>query len=63
MTSGRVFEIQHPEIIAVNRSFALIFTCLSDDPELAKQREYQVPLLLTESVAPLEAAPCPWGAS
>lgn len=53
MTSGQVFEIRHPEMIAVNRTFALIFTYLSDDPEQAKQREYEASLLLMESVETL----------
>jgi hypothetical protein len=53
MASGQTFEIRHPEMIAVNRTFALIFTYLSDDPEQARQREYEVSLLLMESVEPL----------
>lgn len=53
MASGQIVEIRHPEMIAVNRTFALIFTYLSDDPEQARQREYEVSLLLMESVEPL----------
>lgn len=53
MASGQTFEIRHPEMIAVNRTFALIFTYLSDDPEQARQREFEVSLLLMESVEPL----------
>jgi hypothetical protein len=53
MTSGQIFEIRHPEMIAVNRTFAMIFTYLSDDPEQARQREYEVSLPLMESVEPL----------
>ncbi len=53
VTSGQVFEIRHPEMIAVNRTFALIFTYLSDDPEQAEQREYKVSLRLIESVETL----------
>jgi hypothetical protein len=49
-------EIRHPEMIAVNRTYALIFTYLSDDPEEAKQREHEVSLLLMESVEPLDVA-------
>jgi hypothetical protein len=54
MTSGQTFEIRRPEMIAVNRTFALIFTHLSDDPEEARQREFEVSLLLMESVEPLD---------
>ncbi len=43
-------------MIAVNRTYALIFTYLSDDPEEAKQREHEVSLLLMESVEPLDVA-------
>lgn len=55
MASGDVFEIRHPEMIALNRMFALIFAYLSDDPEQAKQREQEVSLLLMESVETLGA--------
>jgi hypothetical protein len=56
MASGQTFEIRHPEMIAVNRTFALIFTYLSDDPEQARQRETEVSLLLMESVEPLNVS-------
>lgn len=55
MASGQMFDIRHPEMIAVNRTFALIYTYLSDDPDLAKQREFQVSLLLMESIETLDA--------
>ena len=55
MASGRDFEIRHPEIISVGRSSAHIFTFMSEDPEEVKQREHKVPLLLIESIEPLEA--------
>ncbi|MGL6095956.1 MAG: hypothetical protein ACRC7O_09195 [Fimbriiglobus sp.] len=57
MASGHTFEIRHPEMIAVNRTFAVIYTYLSEDPEQAKQREYQVSLLLMESVELLSVIP------
>ena len=56
MASGTSFEIRHPEMIAVNRTYALIFTYLSDDPEKAKQRQYEVSLLLMESIELLDGA-------
>jgi hypothetical protein len=52
--SGQVFEIRHPEMISLGRTTAHIYTYLSDDPELAKQREFEVSLLLMESVEPLD---------
>jgi hypothetical protein len=54
MASGQTFDIRHPEMIAVNRRFALIFTYLSDDPDKAKQREYEVSLVLVESIELLD---------
>ena len=62
MASGQTFEIRHPEMIAVNRTFAIIFTYLNDDPEKAKQREHEVSLLLVESVQGLDVASAQDGA-
>jgi hypothetical protein len=56
MASGQVFEIRHPEMIAVNCTFAVIYTYLSEDAEEAKQREQEVSLLLMESVEALDVA-------
>ena len=56
MASGQTFEIRHPEMIAVNRTFAVIYTYLSEDAEEAKQREHEVSLLLMESVEALDVA-------
>lgn len=55
MVGGRTFEIRHPEMVQVGRTTMTIFTYLSDDPELVKEREVEVSLLLIESVEPLEA--------
>jgi hypothetical protein len=46
-TSGRTFEIRHPEIVQVGRSTITIFTFLSDNQEEAEEREVEVSLLLT----------------
>jgi len=54
MASGQVFEIRHPEMISVSRNTARIYTYLSEDPEQAKQREYEVSRLLMESIEPLD---------
>jgi hypothetical protein len=56
MVSGQTFEIRHPEMIAVNRAYAMIYTYLSEDAEEAKQREHEVSLLLMESVEALDVA-------
>jgi hypothetical protein len=60
--SGRTFEIRHPEMIQVGQSTMTIFTFLSTDPEVAKERQVEVSLLLTESVEPLDAPAHPQGA-
>ena len=54
MASGQSFEIRHPEMISVGRSTAHIYTLMSDDPEEAKQREFEVSMLLMESVEPID---------
>ena len=56
MASGQTFEIRHPEMIAVSRTFAIIYTYMSEDAEKAMQREHEVSLLLMESVEPLDVA-------
>lgn len=60
-TSGRTFEICHPEMIHVGRNTVIIYTFLSDNPDEAKEREVEVSLLRTESVEPLEATARPPG--
>ena len=61
-TSGRSFEIRHPEMIQVGRSTMTIFTFPSDEPAESKERQIEVSLLLTESVEPLDVASRPQGA-
>jgi hypothetical protein len=56
MASGQTLEIRHPEMISLRRSSATVYFELSDDPELAKEREREVSLLLMESVEPLDVA-------
>ena len=56
MTSGRTFEVRHPEMVQVGRTTMTIFTFLSEDPGQAKERQVEVSLLLVESVDPLDAA-------
>jgi hypothetical protein len=61
-TSGRTYEIRHPEMIQVGRSTMTIFTFLNDDSSEAQERQVEVSLLLTESVEPLDAVARPQGA-
>ncbi len=62
-TSGRTYDIRHPEMVQVGRSTMTIFMSMSDDEDAAKEREVEVSLLLTESVEPLDVAARPQGTS
>lgn len=55
MNSGRTFDIRHPEMVRVGRRDLLIFTFISDSPEVYDRWE-NVSLLLIESLSPLEAS-------
>ncbi len=56
MNGGRTFEIRHPEMVQLGRTTMTIFTDMSEDPDLAKDRRIEVSLLLIESVEPLDSA-------
>ena len=53
MNSGRIFDIRHPEMVRVGRRDVLIFTFVSDSPDVYDRWE-NISLLLIESLAPLE---------
>jgi len=55
MNSGRTHDIHHPEMVRVGRRDLLIFTFVSDSPEVYDRWD-NVSLLLIESLSPLEAA-------
>jgi hypothetical protein len=55
MTSGETFEIRHPEMIAVSRTTAHVFTWMGDDED-PKQQEREISILLNESIEPLDSA-------
>jgi hypothetical protein len=54
MNSGRTFDIAHPEVVRVGRRDLLIFTFISDSPDVYDRWENVAPLLI-ESLSPLEA--------
>ena len=62
-TSGRTFEIRHPEMVQVGKSRMTIFTFLNDEPEDPNEQQVEVSLVLTESVEPLDVTARPQGAS
>jgi len=55
MNSGRTFDIRHPEMVRLGKRDLLIFTFVSDSPEVYDRWEH-VSLLLVESLAPLETS-------
>jgi hypothetical protein len=55
MNSGRAFDICHPEMVRVGRRDLLIFTFVSDSPEVYDRWE-NVALLLIESLSPMEVS-------
>jgi len=54
MASGRAFEIRHPEMIKVLKSYLLVFKAGSSAAEVPEEFD-SVSLLLVESVSHLEA--------
>src|SRR3974390_882183 len=59
MTSGRTFEIRHPEMVRVGQRALLIFTFVSDDPSVFDDWD-TVSLLLIERAEHLDAAAASW---
>jgi hypothetical protein len=54
MASGTTFDIRHPEMIKVGKTDVVIFSLVSDDPELYDHWN-TVSLVLIESVSHLDA--------
>jgi hypothetical protein len=55
MNSGRTFDIHHPKIVQVGQRDLLVFTFVSDSPDVYDRWE-NLSLLLVESLSPLEAS-------
>ncbi len=56
MTSGRTFDIRHPEMVRVGRGTILVFSFVSDDPEIYDRWD-NVSLMLVEQLSHLDAQP------
>jgi len=54
MASGQTFDIRHPEMARVGRNFLIIFTFVSDRPELLDRWE-TVSLMLMERISHLDS--------
>lgn len=55
VASGRTFDIRHPEMIKVLKSYILIFKAAGDAWDIPEECE-SVSLMLTESISQLESA-------
>ncbi|MBI1901729.1 MAG: hypothetical protein HYS13_11545 [Planctomycetia bacterium] len=55
MASGRTFDIRHPEMLWVGGTTMIIFTYVSDNPDVFDQWD-TVSLMLVESISYLEPA-------
>jgi hypothetical protein len=56
MTGGRTYDIRHPEMVRVGRNSLIVFTLVSDDPDVYDRWE-TVSLMLIESIAHQESLP------
>lgn len=55
MSSGRAFDVRHPEMVRVGRRDLLLFHFVSDSPDVYDRWE-NLSLMFIESLAPLEAS-------
>jgi hypothetical protein len=60
MASGQTFDVRHPEMARVGRNFLILFTFVSDSPELLDRWE-TISLMLMERVSLLDATVPPSG--
>lgn len=49
MASGKSFDIRHPEMVRVGRNVLILFTSVSDDPEIFDRWE-TVSLMLIDNI-------------
>lgn len=54
MASGESFDVRHPEMVRVGRNSIILFTFVSDQPELYDQWE-TLSLVLMERISLLDA--------
>jgi hypothetical protein len=56
MASGKYYDIRHPEMVQVGRTTFTVFTWMSDDENVAKERKQELSLILVESIERLDTA-------
>ena len=54
MASGRTFDVRHPEMVRVGRGVLILFTFVSDEPDIFDRWD-TVSLMLIENVSHYEA--------
>ena len=54
MASGESFDVRHPEMVRVGRNSLMLFTFVSDDPELYDRWE-TISLMLMERISQSDA--------
>jgi hypothetical protein len=59
MVSGQTFDARHPEMIAVGRTTAHVFTWMSEDNHDPKEREREISIILIESIEPMKPTNAP----
>jgi hypothetical protein len=55
MASGRTYDVRHPEMIKVLKTYMLIFSSVDDDPEIPDEAQ-SVSLMLAETISHIEPA-------
>jgi hypothetical protein len=58
MASGEAFDIRHPEMVRVGRNVLMLFTFVSDTPEIFDRWE-TLSLMLMERISQLDVAVSP----
>ena len=54
MASGKTFDVRHPEMVKVGRTNLLVFSYVSEQPEVFDESQ-TVSLMLTETISYLDA--------
>jgi hypothetical protein len=54
MASGKTFDVRHPEMVRVGKTNLLVFSFVSDQPEVFDEWQ-SVSLMLMESISHLES--------
>ena len=56
MTSGKAYDIRHPEMVSVGRTTVRVYMHLCDEDDEPQDREQELSIILIESIEPLDAA-------